>query len=275
MRSSPAMSGGAATPILAKALDAEQEVPGGATLLSQNARLMQLYLDRYRPPAEALAHFSVNAHANAAGNPYALFRDRHVTVQDVLASRLVSPPIRLLDSSPICDGAAAVVLAATELAGRLTRHPVHILASSAATDRFRLADRPDPLALAAAGRSVAAAFAQAGLSPADVDLFEAHDAFTIMACLSLEAAGFVPPGQGWRLAVAGEIGLPGRIPLSTMGGLKARGHPIGATALYQVGEIVLQLTGRAGPCQVPNARLALMQSVGGAATTVITHIFGA
>jgi len=268
------MSDGIPTPILAKALDAQREVPDGATLLSQNALLMSFYRERYAMPADGLAHFSVNAHANARHNPNALFQNKAISAGDVLASRLISPPLRLLDCSPICDGAAAVLLAPLNSASRYTKKPVQILASTAATDRFRVADRPDPLALLAARRSAQAAYAQAALSPADIDFYEVHDAFSIMACLLLEAAGFAGPGEGWRLAAHGDIRPGGRIPLSTRGGLKARGHPVGATALYQVCEIVQQLTGQAGGNQLPAPRIGMMQSVGGAGVTVLTHIFG-
>ncbi len=267
------MSDGIATPALAKALDAEREVADGKTLVGQNAWLMARYFETYRPPADALAYFSVNAHANARHNPYALFQDRPLTPEEVLASRFIVPPIRLLDCSPICDGAAAVVLAPSEHARRYTSHPVHLLASSVATDRFRLDDRSDPLFLTAAQRSARLALQRAGLQLRDVDFFELHDAFSIMACLLLEAVGFAERGQGWKLAVEGEIGLQGRIPIATMGGLKARGHPIGATALYQTCEIVLQLTGRAGPNQLPDPHIAMLQSVGGVGTTVLTHLF--
>ena len=267
------MSEGVATPALAKALDAQFEVPDGDTLIRRNAELMDLYLDRYQVPDEALAHFSVNAHRNAAGNPHALFRTKQITVDQVLTSRLIQPPIRLFDCSPICDGAAAVLLASEKTPGP-AKHAVKVLASSVATDRFRVRDRRDPLQLAAATRSAQLAFDQAGLQPSDIDLVEVHDAFSIMACLLLEAAGFAERGSGWRLAMEGEIGLTGRIPITTMGGLKARGHPIGATGLYQAAEIFLQLTGQAGPNQVAGAKVAMMQSVGGAATTLITHLFG-
>jgi acetyl-CoA C-acetyltransferase len=267
------MSEGVATPALAKALDAQFEVPDGDTLIRRNAELMDLYLDRYQVPDEALAHFSVNAHRNAAGNPHALFRTKQITVDQVLTSRLIQPPIRLFDCSPICDGAAAVLLASEKAPGP-AEHAVKVLASSVATDRFRVRDRRDPLQLAAATRSAQLAFDQAGLQPSDIDLVEVHDAFSIMACLLLEAAGFAERGSGWRLAMEGEIGLTGRIPITTMGGLKARGHPIGATGLYQAAEIFLQLTGQAGPNQVAGAKVAMMQSVGGAATTLITHLFG-
>src|SRR5690606_13027322 len=135
------------------------------------------------------------------------------------------------------------VLAPADEARRYSDRPVRILASTAATDRFRLADRPEPLYLRAAGRSARHALQQAGLTLQHVDFFELHDAFSIMACLQLEAVGFAEPGTGWRLAAEDEIGLNGRIPIATLGGLKARGHPIGATALYQACEIVQQLTG--------------------------------
>lgn len=267
------MFGGGATPALAKALDAQREIPDGATLISQNAHLMQLYLDSYKPPADALAHFSVNAHRNARNNPNALFQDRQFKVEDVLASRVISAPIRLLDCSPVCEGAAAMVLASTDKARDYTKSPVRVLAASTAIDRFRLADRLKPLELEGARLSAEKAFQQAGLTPKDVSFFEVHDAFSIMACLSLETVGFADAGQGWRLAADGEISIEGKIPVCTMGGLKARGHPIGASAIYQVCEIVLQLTGRAGQNQVREPEIALMQSVGGVASTVITHIF--
>ena len=268
------MSEGVATPALAKALDAEKELPGGATLISRNAELMRMYLDRYKAPEDAFANFSVNAHRNARANPNALFRDKRITAREVMASRLISPPIRLLDCAPICDGAAAVVLAPQAEARAYSDHPVHILASSVATDSFRVLERRDPLWLEASSSSAQAAFRRANIHRNDVDLFEAHDAFSIMTCLMLEATGYARPGQGWRLAAEDQIKLRGRIPIATMGGLKARGHPIGATALYQTCEIVLQLTGRAGKNQVPNATIAMLQSVGGAATTVLTHLFG-
>ena len=269
------MSEGVAAPALAKALDAEEEVPRGATVIGRNAELMRLYRERYRCPEDAFVNFAVNAHRNARHNPNAVFRGMRASARAVMASRPVYPPLRLLDCAPICDGAAAVVLAPRDEARAYTDRPVHLLGSSVATDRFRLDDRRDPLRLEAARLSCQMAFRRANVNLHDISLFETHDAFSIMACLLLEAVGFARPGEGWRLAAENAIGLRGRIPISTMGGLKARGHPIGATALYQACEIVLQLTERAGRDQVRKPRVALMQSVGGAASTVITHLFGA
>lgn len=259
---------------LAKALDAEIEVPSGATLLSQNALLMAEYLDRYGCSIGNFDGFALNAHANANRNPLALFHDRTVTAAQVEASPIVSTPLRLHDAAPICDGAAAVVLTGSRQARAFTDRPVAMLGASVVTDRFRIADRDDPLHLAASARSVRDAFRRANVHRSDVGLFEVHDAFSIMSCLILEATGFAAPGQGWRLAAEGRIGLDGDLPISTMGGLKARGHPIGASAIYQTCEIVEQLTGRAGCNQLPDPKVALLQSVGGAGSTVLTHIFG-
>ena len=267
------MSEGLASPAMSKALDAK-EVEDGATLISKNAELMRLYLKRYKVPKDGLVNFPVTAHQNARNNPNAVFRDQKVNARTVMKSRMVHDPLRLLDCSPICDGAAAVVLSASEEARAHSSHPVRILASSVATDRFRVGDRANPLWLAAAHDSVLKAFRQANVNRGDLDFFELHDAFSIMSCMALEAAGFAALGQGWRLAAEKRIELKGDIPIATMGGLKARGHPIGATALYQACEIVLQLTGRAGKNQLKDPQVAMMQSVGGAGTTLITHILG-
>lgn len=267
------MSEGLATPALSKALDAK-EVEDGATLISKNADLMRLYRRRYHVPEDGFVNFPVVAHQNARNNPNALFKDMNVKRRTVMNSRMVHDPLRLLDISPVCDGAAALILSPSEEARAHSQHPVRILASSVATDRFRVGDRKNPLFLSAAQESAQKAFRQANVHREDVDFFEVHDAFSIMACMLLEAAGFAEQGQGWHLADEKRIGLKGDIPITTMGGLKARGHPIGATALYQASEIVLQLTGRAGKNQLREAEVGMMQSVGGAGTTIISHIFG-
>ena len=268
------MSSGPVVSVLAKALDARLETDMGATLLSQNAKLMQLYMDRYKVRVEDFNHFPLTAHQNARTNPHALFKNKRVNDREIRNSRVIYPPLRLFDASPICDGAAAVILARSSEARAFTDQPVQLLSSSVATDWFRLDQRSDRLDLFAASQSATDAFRKANVNKNDMDLFEIHDAFSIMACLLLEAVGFAAPGQGWRMAKEGKLSLKGDLPIATFGGLKARGHPIGATALYQACEIVLQLTGRAGKNQVRNAKLALLQSVGGAASTVLTHVFG-
>jgi acetyl-CoA C-acetyltransferase len=267
------MSGGAAAvPGLSKALDANREGAVGANMISRNADLMRQYMEEYEVPDDGFINFAVNAHRNSVHNPNAMFRKK-ITARRIRNSRIVIPPIRLYDSAPISDGAAALVLTSSERAKSLQTDSVDLLASTVATDRFRMEDRTNPLWLQAAEWSADGAYERAGVTRKDLSFFEVHDAFSIMATLQLEAAGFAKPGQGWRLAEEKEIWRKGSIPISTMGGLKARGHPIGASALYQACEIVLQLTERAGKNQIKKPKVAMMQSVGGAASTMLTHIF--
>jgi acetyl-CoA C-acetyltransferase len=147
-----------------------------------------------------------------------------------------------------------------------------VIGSAGATDTLAIHDREDMLRLKAAQTSAARAYAQAGVGPEDIDLFELHDAFSIMAALSLEACGFAGRGQGVRLGLDGDILPGGRIPIATMGGLKARGHPVGATGLYQLAEATLQLRGQAGKAQIDGARIAMTQNIGGSGATIVTHI---
>lgn len=261
----------AVTGALASAADTEYEVDQGATFVAINALLMQRYQYEYGVPKDAFAQFPINAHRNAVHNPNAMFRFA-ITPERYATAHVIAPPINIMDSSPICDGAAAVVLCATEQARRYTNRPIRITASANATDSLALHDRHDFLWLTAGELSAQRAYAQAGLGPGDIDLFELHDAFSIMATLSLEAAGFAPRGQGWRLALEGEISTKGRIPISTRGGLKARGHPVGATGVYQVVDAVSQLRGEAGENQVEGARVAMTQNIGGSGATIVTHI---
>jgi acetyl-CoA C-acetyltransferase len=185
---------------------------------------------------------------------------------------MICDPVNLLDSSPVCDGAAAVVLAPTDEAHAHSLAPVRVAASTVGTDTVAIHDRQDPLVLQGARLSSHRAYEKAGVGPADIDFFELHDAFSVMSALSLEAAGFAEKGQGLTLALDDQISTDGRIPVSTMGGLKARGHPVGATGIYQVVEVVQQLRGLAGDNQVANARLGMAQNIGGSGATVITHI---
>ncbi|MGC9335068.1 MAG: thiolase domain-containing protein [Anaerolineae bacterium] len=260
---------------LVMAADADYESIHGLTFVSINALLMRRYLYEYGVQHEDMAHFSVNAHRNAVGNPYAMFR-RPITVEQFSQARMIADPINLLDSSGIGDGAAAVVLVPRDMArDHVNGGAVRIRASSMATDAVAVHDRPDPLWLSAAEASGFKAYEQAGVGPRDIDLFEVHDAFTIMSALSLEACGFAERGKGVWLAESGEIRREGRIPICTMGGLKARGHPVGATGIYQIVEVVQQLRGKAGVNQIPNARLGMAQNIGGSGATVITHILEA
>jgi acetyl-CoA C-acetyltransferase len=238
-----------------------------------NAKLMQLYFDTYSAKAEDFAPFAITAHANATKNPNAVFH-RDISLDDYMESRMIVDPVRLYDVSPTCNGAAALVIATGDVASRLTGHEprIRIAASSAATSPVALERRHDPLTLDAVSRSTQAAFGQAKVTTRDIDLFELHDAYTIMTALCLEAAGFTSPGTATEFARDGRISTDGDLPISTMGGLKARGHPVGATGVYQLVEGYLQLAGQAGGNQVANAATALLQNIGGTGSTVINHI---
>ena len=256
---------------LAAASDSEYERDMGISFTAMNAMLMRRYMSEYGWKRENFANFSINAHANAVHNPCARFRSA-ITKETYMRAEMVNDPVSVMDAPPVVDGAAAVLIVPLDyVRGQLG--VVRILGSGAATDNFALHSRKDPLWLSAAERSAKQAYSQAGLTPEDIDLFEAHDAFTVISALSLEACGFAERGKGPQLAEDGEITLTGRIPISTRGGLKARGHPVGATGLYQIVEAVQQLQGVCGEGQVPDAGIAMTQNFGGLGTNVITSIF--
>lgn len=258
---------------LATATDADYETAHGATFVALNALIMRRYMYEYNVPHEAFAPFSINAHQNAKYNPNAMFH-MEITPEVYRQAPIIAEPINRLDSSPICDGAAAVILCPLEMAHDLTTNiPIRVLASVTATDSLDLGNRNNLLGLDAAYKSAQRAYKKSGLSPQDVDIFEAHDAFSIMAALSLEAAGFAEWGKATRLAQDGEITLNGRIPISTMGGLKGRGHPVGATGVYEIVDVITQLRGEAGKNQVKNAHIGMTQNIGGTGATVVTHLF--
>jgi acetyl-CoA C-acetyltransferase len=260
---------------LATAADADWEVEHGLSFVSLNALIMRRYMHEYGWPHEAFAMFSVNAHANAAHNPFARFRDS-ISEADYMKSPAIAEPITLLDASPMGDGAAAVVLVPAEVVQKSNgSRVIKVVGSGAATDTIAVHSRSDPLWLTAAELSARQAYSQAGIGPDDIDLFESHDAFTIMAALSLEAGGFVERGQGPSAAINGDIRPTGRIPVATLGGLKARGHPVGATGLYQIVEVVQQLRGMAGETQVPDAAIGMTQNIGGSGSNILTHILRA
>ncbi len=262
---------GSVTAGLAMASDAEYEAANGISFVALNALLMRRYMYEYDLVEEDFAPFAMNAHANAVNNPYAMFR-RAINKEQLAKAKMVADPISVLDSAPICDGAAALIFSRGDNLNGSGARAVKIAASAVSTDSLALHNRRDPMWLSAVELSSKKAYAQAKVTPDDIDLFELHDAFSIVAPMSLEAAGFAERGTGVYLARDGEIGIQGRVPISTMGGLKARGHPIGATGVYQIVECVEQLRGEAGANQVPNARVAMAQSLGGVAATAVTHI---
>jgi acetyl-CoA C-acetyltransferase len=262
----------AVTRALATAADWELEGVRGESFLSLNATLMRAYMDKYDIGAERFAPFAITAHQNALTNPNALLH-KPLDLETYLQSRVVADPIRLFDVSPVCNGASAVILVAADVAASLPGGSrVRVAGSALATAPLALARRPDPLDLTAVTSSTHRAMKQAGVGHDDIDLFEPHDAYTIMTALTLEAAGFARPGAGLDYADSGRIGLRGELPLATFGGLKARGHPVGASGCYQIVEAFLQLTERAGPNQVPDAGVALVQNIGGTGATVVSHL---
>lgn len=266
------------TAALATAADADWESAHGLSFVGINALIMKRYIYQYAWNHADFAPFSMVAHANAVHNPNARLPFA-ISEQEYYKARMIAEPINLLDASPIGDGAAALVMVPaedTQTNGRVIGRPfVTIEGSAMATDAIAVHDWRDPLWLTAAEISAKKAYSQAGLSPEDIDFFELHDAFSIMSALSLEACGFVDRGQGPRLGLDGEITISGRIPVATMGGLKARGHPVGATGVYQIVEAVEQLRRQAGKNQVDDVRIGMAQNIGGSGASIVTHILKA
>ncbi|MCB0100877.1 MAG: thiolase domain-containing protein [Anaerolineales bacterium] len=257
------------TAALATAADADYEVEQGVSFVGINALVMRRYMHEFGWKHEDFAPFSINAHANAMHNPYARLHEK-VNVEKFEKSSMVATPINLLDASPVGDGAAAVVIVPAE---KVMRQPKIVVAASAsATDSIAVHSRKDPMFLNAAYLSSKKAYEMAGITPKDIDIFELHDAFSIMAALSLEATGFAERGQGVRLGLENQIGIKGSIPVCTRGGLKARGHPVGATGMYQIVEVAQQLRGECGATQVDGAIMGMAQNIGGSGATILTHL---
>lgn len=253
-------------------MDADFEAMHGLTPTAQAAMLMQRYMHEYDVPREAFAGFAVTAHANGVANPYAMFR-KAIKEETYTRAGAVAEPLNMFDIAPDADGAAALLLTRrTNLPDDFTNTPVLISGSASVTDKLALHDRENPLDLNAARRSVEQACAQAEIDVKDAHLFELFDAYSIYSALSLEAAGFAAPGEGWKLAQNGGVSIQGDTPITTFGGLKARGNPGGAAGAYQAVEAVLQLRGLAGDNQVRDAKTALIQSLGGPGSTAVTHV---
>ena len=228
--------------------------------------LMQRYLMENKPPREAFGVFPVHAHANAVGNPNAMYR-RAITLETYIKSPLTADPLNLYDIAPVVDGAAAILLTRAELLPNDFAHKlVRVTGSSNSIDALAVHDRLNPLIFGAAYRSVSEALGMTGMQVGDIDLFELDDSYSIYAILALEATGLAKKGEGWRAAQ--EMTKP----MLSMGGMKGRGRPLGAAGIYQLAEAALQLRGEAGECQVTGVRSALVQNLGGAAATAITHI---
>jgi len=265
-------SGKFSTEALATAADADYETSMGLSFVGINALLMRRYLHEYKYDKNDFSIFPVNAHKNAVHNPNAMFRHL-ITDTQYAKAKMIADPINLLDSSPIADGAAALIVVAMENLSQYKGKPVSILACEVGTDTVALDNRENPLWLKGIERSVKKAYYLSGLSPKDINFFEAHDAFSIITALSLEASGFAERGQAIRYAEKTGISLNGGLPLSTCGGLKGRGHPVGGTGVYQVVEAAQQIRGTLPKeIQVERNSIAMTQSIGGSGATVITTI---
>ena len=252
--------------------DYDWEAVEGLTPTAQAGLLMQRYLYEYRPPREAFAAFPLLAHANGAGNPNAMYR-KAIKPEVYAGAEPICDPLNLFDIAPYADGAAAVLLTTVDRVPAGFAHPlVKVTGSASVIDRLALHDRPDFLRFEAARLSIERACRMAGIMPQDVDFFELSDTSSIHAALTLEAAGLAPHGQAAQAAAEGRFNLNGALPINTLGGLKARGHPLGATGMYQIVEATLQLRGEAGVNQLGKARRALVQNLGGTAATAVTHV---
>jgi len=245
------------TPVTTKVLGrvlADTEIAMGMTMPSLGAMVARAYMERHGLTREVLAMVPVKAHANALQNPYAHFR-KPVDADRVLSSPMVADPLRVFDCAPVSDGAAAVVVTADGT-------DVEVAGVGHGTDRLALADRRGE-GLRATQLAARMAFADSGLSPGDVDFAELHDAFSILEVIDSEDVGFFPRGEGWRALEAGRTAVDGDMPVNVSGGLKARGHPLGATGLAQVAEVVWQLRGQAEGRQLDGVRVGLTQNIGG------------
>ncbi len=267
------IDGGAATYALSTAADQEYECYHGITFPGLYAMMARVHMHRYGTTRKQLADVAVKNHANGLLNDLAQFRMK-VTAEQVMNSAAVADPLRLLDCSPITDGAAAAVLCPLEMAKKLSKKGlVRVAASAHATDRIALHERQDMADLAATRRAAEIAYKQAGIGPKDLSFCEVHDCFTIAEVMVIEALGITPRGKGGAAAESGLTALGGKIPVNPSGGLKSKGHPVGATGVAQVREVVLQLRGEAGKRQVKDARWGLTQNMGGTGASTAVHIF--
>ncbi len=260
-----------ATVTLMGAGDQEWEAFKGATFPSLYAMMARRHMFEYGTTIEQISQVAVKSHENASRNPNAQFPFK-VTIDQVMNSSMIADPLRLLHCSPLSDGAAAVVLASEAAAKELSRDPVWITASASATDTIALHDR---VSLSRMDSTILAAekvYKKAGVKPDDIDFAEVHDCFSIAEIMAIEGLGFCKLGEGGRMAQEGELSLDGRIPTNTSGGLKGKGHPVGATGIAQAVEATLQLRGQADKRQIKDAERGLIHNVGGSGATTVIHI---
>ncbi len=253
--------------------DQEWELFHGATFPALYALMARRHMKEYGTTEEQMAMVAVKNHSNACLNPFAQYQ-REISVEEVMNSGYIASPLKLLDCSPITDGAAAVILCATEKLRELAPNaePIEVIASTQASDSLALASRKSLTELSATREAAARAYRMAGVGPKDIDVVEVHDCFTIAEIMAVEDLGFFPKGKGGKAVEDGETELNSIISVNTSGGLKAAGHPVGATGIKQAIEIVLQLRGKAEKRQVENAEVGLAHNVGGSGATAVIHV---
>ncbi len=266
------VNGYEATYALGTAADQEYEGYHGITFPGLYALIARAHMEKYGTTREQLAMVAVKNHRNGAKNPLAQF-PFEVTVEDVLNSVMISDPLRILDCSPITDGAAAVIICPAEMAKEMGKPVVKIIGSGHATDKIALSSRKDVTWLEATYQAGKKAYEMAGKGPDDIDVLEVHDCFTIAEICVMEALGIVEKGQAGRAVEEGLTSLEGKIPINASGGLKSKGHPVGATGVAQIVEIVKQLRGEAGDRQVKDASIGMTQNMGGSGGSTVVHIF--
>jgi acetyl-CoA C-acetyltransferase len=260
------------TEYFAYASDATWEQSLGLTFPGVFALVARAHMQKHGTTEEQMAAVAVKNHRHGVLNPKAQFQ-KEITLETVMKSPRIADPLKLYDCCPFTDGGAAIVLASEEIA-RKSKRSVWVLGSAAASDSMLLHDKRDLSRVLATERAAAAAYAQASVSPADIDVVELHDCFTIAEIVATEGLGLFEPGTGGIAAEKGWTSLGGKIPVNTSGGLKAKGHPIGATGAAQIAEVVTQLRGEAGPRQVDGARTGLTHTLGGNTATVLVSVFG-
>ena len=251
--------------------DQEWEAFKGVTFPSLYALMARRHMAEYGTTIEQISQVAVKSHNNASLNPYAQFPFK-VTLEQVMNSPLIADPLRLLHCSPITDGAAAAVLASEEVAKRLVDDPIWIIGSSMATDTIALHDRKSLSRIDSTIIASKKAYKDAKIKPEDIDFAEVHDCFSIAEILAIEGLGFCKPGEGGKITEEGETEIDGRIPINPSGGLKGKGHPVGATGIAQAVEAVLQLRGKAGRRQVKDAEIGLIHNLGGSGATTVINI---
>jgi len=266
------VNGHEATFALGTAADQEYECYHGITFPGLYALMARAHMEKYGTTREQLAMVAVKNHANGSLNPLAQYPFK-ISVEAVLCSVMVADPLRILDCSPITDGAAALILCPVETAKKFKKPVVKIIASGMATDTIALSSRREITWIESTFQAAKKAYAMAGKKPEDIDVVEVHDCFTIAEICVMEALGLVEKGKGGKAVEEGLTALQGKIPINTSGGLKAKGHPVGATGVAQAIEITKQLRGEAGPRQVKDARVGLTQNMGGSGGSSIVHIF--